>query len=243
MKEKIKRILQKTLGLKNYLFLLGIYKLYAPKNSKYEGDFPYFLSLLNENSVVLDIGAHVGYTIIQIAKKAKEGFVYAFEPIPNNIVAIKRLIKFLNVKNSQLIECALGNFEGNVEIAIPVLDSFQQTNCSHLVIEYEDISSSHITINVPIYKLDSLKELRGKTINAIKIDVEGFENTVFEGGLELLKLNKPIIYSELNGEDNRKLSIDLLSNIGYKTFVFIDNKLISYDSHIHNSVNYFFLPK
>ena len=47
-----------------------------------------------------------------------------------------------------------------------------------------------------------------KEIDFIKIDVEGFELEVFEGGYEFIKKNQPVIYFEafLNDQDSNLLS-------------------------------------
>jgi FkbM family methyltransferase len=242
MKEKIKYILKKILGLNNYLFLLGIYKVYAPQHNDDDEDFPHFLSLLPNEGTVLDIGSNVGYTTVQISKKIKNCQIYSFEPIQSNISAFKKLIKFMGIKNVKLFEFAVGNTNTETEIVVPIINLTEQTNSSHLKKDNEEIPENSVCYKVSVRTLDSIEELKGKKINAIKIDVEGFESTVFTGGIELLKINKPIIYSELNGDDNKKLSIGILSGIGYKMYIFEKNKLILFDPVKHKRYNYFFLP-
>ena len=56
-----------------------------------------------------------------------------------------------------------------------------------------------------------LKTLNGKDkkIGAIKMDVENFEYFVLEGGKELIKKHKPIIYTELWENQNREKCFQL----------------------------------
>ena len=84
-------------------------------------------------------------------------------------------------------------------------------------------------IEVESQTLDNyMKKIRGKA-SFIKIDVQGAEGLVFEGGKEVLKNHKPVILMEFwpyglknNGTNPMNLLI-LLHNIGYRFFV-LDTK-------------------
>jgi FkbM family methyltransferase len=242
MKDKLKRILQFVLGLRNYNYFLGIYKVYASKNNEYEKDFPFFLSQLKEDFCVLDIGANVGYTTVLIAKKVKKGQVYSFEPVQYNFEALKRIVKKFKLTNVTLFKCAVADKVGTIEMSIPVVKSVKNTNNSHIVDDSHSIENGSLKVSAKLITLDSIDELKDKKIDAVKIDVEGFENLVFKGGETLIRKNKPIIYSELTGEENKKRSIDFFNALRYKIKVYENNGLIDYNSLVHNPQNYFFIP-
>jgi FkbM family methyltransferase len=66
--------------------------------------------VLRPGMQILDIGANIGwFAFHEAANIGKKGFVYAIEPIADNVDAIKRGIKENNFKNMQVFECAIGN--------------------------------------------------------------------------------------------------------------------------------------
>src|ERR1017187_4297487 len=109
MKSGTKYILQKLLGFKNYLFVFSLFKIYTLKRDKNEKDFFQFLSLIPENTAILDIGANIGIMTVHLARTIKNSTVYSFEPMPNNIAAFKRIVNYFKLKNIRLFEFALGN--------------------------------------------------------------------------------------------------------------------------------------
>jgi ubiquinone/menaquinone biosynthesis C-methylase UbiE len=82
MKNTIQKYLQKILGFNNYLFIFSVFKILTLRFDRKENDFFYFLRLLPENAIVLDIGANIGIMSVHLCKNVKKGMVYAFEPIP-----------------------------------------------------------------------------------------------------------------------------------------------------------------
>ena len=87
-------ILQKSMGYENYLFILSVFKVFLFKWYRREADFNFFLDLLNESDVVLDVGASLGVTTTLISRRVRTGVVYAFEPIPLSYNNLERLIRF-----------------------------------------------------------------------------------------------------------------------------------------------------
>jgi precorrin-6B methylase 2 len=61
--------------------------------NKLEADFVHFLSIIPTNTLLLDIGANFGVMTVSLAKRAVNGQVYSFEPIPENLRALKRITK------------------------------------------------------------------------------------------------------------------------------------------------------
>ena len=123
MKNTAKYILHKLLGFKNYLFIFSLYKILTLRKDKNEKDFFAFLHLLPENTAVLDIGANIGIMTVHLARTIKGVTVYSFEPMPNNIGAFKRIIKYFKLDNVKLFEIALGNTEGEVEMVMPIISN------------------------------------------------------------------------------------------------------------------------
>ena len=243
MKNTAKLILHKLLGFKNYLFVFSLFKIYTLKKDKKEKDFFQFLKLIPENTAVLDIGANIGIMTVHLAF-INRVTVYGFEPMPNNINAFKRIIKYFGLHNVVLFEIALGNSEGEVEMVMPVISSVRMQGLSHVVHETIPENNEGERFKVPLKMLDKIDELVNcaKRISAIKIDVENFEFFVLDGGKKLIEKNKPVIYAELWDNDNRYKCFDLLESLHYKTCVAIDEKLVMFDPSVHIKQNFIFIP-
>ncbi len=243
MKKLIQAILQRVFGFRNYLFLFSLYKVKTIASDQNEGDFSYFLSMVKPASNVLDIGANIGIMTTNLAGKAKQGTVFAFEPIPDNIATLKRVIGFHQLKNVQLFECALGNENKQTEMVLPVVSAVKMQGLAHVIDKSITEFNEGISFSVPQYRLDDLQELQNTQIDAIKIDVENFEYQVFLGAKQLIQKNKPVIYCELWDNDNRQNCFGLMTELGYSINVLQQNSLVTFDSAKHNTQNFFFVKE
>lgn len=244
MKDIVKYLFQKLLGFKNYLFIFSLFKIYTLKKDKNENDFFHFLSLIPENTAVLDIGANIGIMSVYLARSVKNVHVYCFEPMPTNIATWKRIIHHFKLKNIQLFEFALGNREGEVEMVMPVVNSVRMQGLSHVIDTSIVDNNDGERFVVPLKMLDNMDIVMNslRRISAIKIDVENFEYFVLDGAKKLIEKNKPIVYAELWENENRDKCFTLFDALNYKTFVISDNKMLSFEPSRHKTQNFIFLP-
>src|SRR5690606_15193197 len=91
MKNIIKFILQKLLGYKNYLYLFSKYKIRNLHKDKKEKDFFLFMSEIEEEGDILDIGANIGIMSYHLSKKFPSKKVYGIEPIPSNFEVLSKI--------------------------------------------------------------------------------------------------------------------------------------------------------
>ena len=240
MKTLIKFVLQKVFGFKNYLFIFSLYINATLRNNRKEGDFLYFLSMLPENSTILDIGANIGVMTMHIALKLPHSKVFSFEPVPENLYNIRRLIKFYSIKNVTVFDIALGNYNGKAEIIMPEINHVKFHGLSHVKGVEGSEGNSGIKYTVPIRKIDDLAELKvlENRVSGIKIDVENYEYNVLEGARNLLLEHKPLIYAELWENQNRADCMKLLTDIGYSIFVLENGLLVKFGSQ--QTQNFFF---
>ncbi len=240
MKAAIQRILQQLLGYDRYLWYFTLYKLKTLRGDTNENDFFHFLSLIKENATTLDIGANLGLMSYYLAKQSKE--TIAFEPMPNNYEVIRKVKKRYHLDNLTLITNALGNENKEIQLILPIVNGVKKQGLSHVVdhkmTEYNDGS----LYTSQCKKLDDQEELKGKQIDAIKIDVENFEYEVFKGAEQLLKRCKPIIYCELWNNQNRLDCFDYLQSLKYIPMVLQKGKLEAIQSNPSHIQNFFFIP-
>lgn len=242
MKTFIKFILQRLLGFRNYLFIFSLYIIHTLRHNRKEGDFLHFLSMLPAHSTVLDIGANIGVMTVHLARKLPASRVFSFEPVPDNLRTLRRLIRFYKLKNVTVFDCALGNYQGTAEILLPEHNNVKFQGLSHIKGIEGTEGDSGVKYTVPMHRLDDIEELQSveRPVAGIKIDVENYEFFVLDGARQLLLAHKPLIYAELWDNKNRHDCMNLLQGMGYSTFVLLNGELVTFEPHKHQTQNFFF---
>ena len=237
----VKRLLQKIFGFRNYLFLFSIFSINRLKWGRIEKEFLEFMKLVPDEGVILDLGANIGIMTAHIASRRKNATVYSFEPIVENLAALKRIIRHYDLKNVKVFECALGDNNGEIKMVMPVIGDVKMQGLSHVIKEGSGEQEAGNFYTVPLRKLDDFSELNEKNIRitAIKIDVENFEYFVLKGGRNLLAKHHPVIYSELWNNETRTNTITMLSELGYSVKVNEHGKLVAFNGQ--DAQNFIFI--
>lgn len=240
MKKRIQKILQRSLGFRNYLFLFSRFKIRTLKWDNNEKDFFFFLEQLPKDARVLDIGANIGIMTWHLSKRCSKGKVHAVEPIAENIETLKRVIRRFRLSNVSLHPIALGEQAGALTMVMPEMKDVRMQGLSHVVAPEEKDQYKGTFYEVPVQRLDDT-DFSQQKIHAIKIDVENFEYSVFKGGIEMLRRDRPLIYCELWDNENREQVFQLLgSELGYRIQVLVNGKLELFDPQKHKGQNFFF---
>ncbi|NUM49596.1 MAG: FkbM family methyltransferase [Flavobacteriales bacterium] len=179
---------------------------------------------LTPNSIVLDVGANIGYYTIPIAKKIStlNGSVHAFEPVKENFFSLRKAVERNRVeKNVVLNQFALGDYNGSIEIV-----KTEQGKSSNAVLSFNDEQYekglSKETIEIKMLD-DYMNQIN--RCDFIKVDIEGAEYFLIKGGTKFIEKFKPVIYGEFNAFFLRKFGFTLLdiwkilAPIGYEAYV------------------------
>jgi len=145
-----------------------------------------------KDPICFDIGAHIGESVVYFNKLFNNPLIYSFEPSPNSFEILKKN----NYKNNLCFNYAISNMTGNTV--------FYENEISHTnsLVKINPLSVDSIKkqktvnskINVKAIKLDDfIIEQKIKKIDVLKIDVQGAEALVLEGGDNALKLSKIVI--------------------------------------------------
>ncbi len=198
------------------IFNLGIYDLVTTEA---------IYRLVDDGEIVLDIGANIGYYTGLMSKKVgKTGKVLAFEPQCEIFQKLKENIcmceKKLGYQNVNLYNIALSDLNGRGLMHSP-LDF--EVNSGQAFILSDEASKNVKNINenntftVQLACLDAYVNDYHK-IGLLKIDVEGYELKVFEGGINTIKkqIIRDIIFEEHNLYPSP--TTNLLEKHGYKIF-------------------------
>jgi FkbM family methyltransferase len=241
MKKLLQASLQRLLGFERYLFWFSCFKIQTLRWDRKEGDFNYFLSMLPEDARVLDIGANIGIMTGLLARNCPRGHIHAFEPIPENLRALRRILRFFRLHNVSLHSVALGSTRKQVEMLMPIMQGVQMQGLSHVDHQsIEGFEGRHHRYQVEQVPLDELDFWKKEKVDAIKIDVENYEQFVLEGGKELLETYHPLIYAELWDNENRSRCFSLLRQLGYQVQVLEKGELCPFSPDLHAHQNFFF---
>jgi len=154
----------------------------------------------------IDIGANIGlYSLVASHLIKNNGIVKAIEPAIENISLLKSNI----IENKQkigkieVLEIAMGNYIGTAKLSIE-----DYGGLNHLT---NKIENSRV---VQIQTLNSFKlsEFESDSHMIIKIDVEGYESEVLEGGLEFIQRFRPDLIIEILPKA-KNLSVEVLENL------------------------------
>jgi FkbM family methyltransferase len=206
--------------------------LELPLNSSERDFYLRLQQTLKGNSLVIyDIGAADGVVSSCLAKIKNVQTIHAFEPIPTAYdELITRMQKFPKVKTHNI---ALGDKEGEFEMHISSnSDSSSLLPLANLHKEQRPQVPLDIThkIIVPVFKLDDyVKQHQLAIPNLIKMDVQGYEKNVIEGGVNTISQAEYCIMemSFVQLYENSPLFDDiyrLMYNLGFK-LIGLDNPL------------------
>jgi len=138
---------------------------------------------LKKDSVFLDIGSNYGWHSIIAAKLCDK--VFSFEPQTLMYEIQKLSIEENKIENCILYKQALGNVESTKEMS-PIDYNMNGVNIG-------DLSIGHGGEEVNVTTLDLMNL---EKVDLIKIDVQGYEKFIIEGGIETIKKHKPIMIVE-----------------------------------------------
>lgn len=194
-------------------------------------EMAFVLHYLDKDDTFYDIGANVGaYTILTGLHVGCQ--TISFEPHPKTFSYLERNISLgVRTENITLFNIGLGSKAGRIKF------TSDQDTVNHVAL--------NDAVNVIDVQISVLDELTLPPPTVIKIDVEGFEWEVLNGGKLTLENDKlQAIIIELNGSGLRygfkDEDIDiLLKGYGFKPYTYdpFNKELISLDNYTsHNTI-------
>ncbi len=141
-----------------------------------------------DDATVVDIGANIGDFSLQAAQLCPRGTVYAVEPIPEHCRIIQQQIALNHIANVKVLECAVGDRVGELEL---VLDGGRSSSTW----------GEGPRVRVPLTTLEALMaEHHLDRIDLLKMDCEGAEWDIFPSSEHLLPRISQICMEYHNGK-------------------------------------------
>jgi FkbM family methyltransferase len=175
-------------------------------------------SILDEDSIVFDVGANIGWYTVHLARHAKKGKVFSFEPIKKTFEFLQKNVALNSLNNVTLLNYGLSDQEREETFFYdPTLACAASLRNLHEEREQQKVTCS-------VKKLDDVSEQLRTRIDCIKCDVEGAEKLVIQGGIKTIKKHAPILFLELLRKWSAKFGyhpndvIELLQERGYNAY-------------------------
>ncbi|WP_210494958.1 FkbM family methyltransferase [Patulibacter sp. SYSU D01012] len=169
---------------------------------------------LAHDANAVDVGAHGGDVLADLVRLAPAGHHVAFEPLPDQAAALRERFPGVDVH-----QAAVGAQAGAATFT-RVVSNPQLSGLRDRGFAGEETEQ----LEVPVLRLDDVCD-PDRPVSLLKIDVEGAELGVLEGGLELLHRDRPTVVFEhgVGGADHFGVTSEqvhdlLVGEVGLRIF-------------------------
>lgn len=192
---------RETLGLSSLL--------YGPFEKE---ELEFVSRFVQQGEIVMDIGANIGlFAVVMGLTVGRDGAVIAFDPVPSNIMRLRANLKENGISAEAVYELALGSANGQMNLKMSDDTAYASLH------NVEDGFGNGNVIQVNVRRLDDVWHERGMPmISFIKMDVEGAELEVIEGGIEMLGHCRPTLLIEANTPQHLAKLNEVLQPFGYR---------------------------
>lgn len=176
----------------------------------FEADIRFVRKLVRPGWRALDIGANYGLYTVALARGAGDGGrVWAYEPASATAALLRETIALNGLNGVEVIQAGLSAREGTAELHLgpdATLSTFAGGAGSGGSVE-----------SVPITTLDRAAERHGwERLDFVKLDAEGEEVNILEGGRDALSALSPLVMFEFkHGPDVNRPLLAAFADLGY----------------------------
>lgn len=182
-------------------------------SSSVEPELVHLFALCRNFRCAVDVGTNHGYYAYKMAQRFEQ--VFAFEA---NKAHDFDICHFKN-KNLHFFNFGLSNVAETRTLNIPVQRGVPYVGWASLADRNLPFADNYTSLEVDLQRLDDQFFVKKNHVDLIKIDVEGHELEVLEGGHETILRYKPVLIIEDNVGQREAIS-DLLQNLGYRGTTF-----------------------
>jgi FkbM family methyltransferase len=199
--------------------LRGVKYQFAPsswvaRSIYYLGDWEHWDTLYLSRAIragwtVIDVGSNLGYyTLLASRLVGPDGTVFAFEPTPSTYQALLKNIALNDAQNVRPYQAALSDSCGWVSVLEDVQDDYNRIGPPG--------KPGHTQVSC--LTLDGfVEEHQVRSVDLIKVDIEGAEHKFLLGARKTIERFRPIIAIELNPKALRRYGAtvgDLMNDLG-----------------------------
>lgn len=173
-------------------------------------------SFVRADSVVIDIGANIGYYSLVASPIAVNGTVYAFEAASKTFQLLVQNINSNGVSNVYPVFIAIYNESSEMELFISGESNIGMTGL-------RKVGNKDVTIEkVQTISLDEWIKTTGSKVDLIKIDIEGAELLALKGMEDILNHFRPVLFIEISS------LLGLYGNTSFELYEFMGRMKYKY---------------
>ncbi|HYA45897.1 MAG TPA: FkbM family methyltransferase [Acidimicrobiales bacterium] len=148
--------------------------------------------ILEPGDTFVDIGANIGwFSLLAATQVGPSGRVLAIEPNPGNIALLQSSIAENELDNTEVMAVALSDHTGAVALET------DGSNGRVIFLDDPPVAALPVSYVVACHPLDALlASCRIDRVDVVKMDVEGAEPLVVQGGAETFEKYRPVLVSE-----------------------------------------------
>ena len=194
------------------LNLMTPYVLYEQQDW-FEDEIGFLRRVLKPGQQAIDVGANYGvYTLSMAQSVGPTGIVWAFEPASSTAEFLAQGIAANGFSHVILERSALSRECGTAQLTL------HENSELNALTDTIDASTNRET--VPVVTLDDCLERHGwKNIDLLKIDAEGHESNIIEGGRRFFEELSPLVLYEVRtGNDFHLELVDKLGSLGFESY-------------------------
>ena len=211
---------------------------------------------LRPGQVAVDIGCHKGaYTYWMRRRVGPSGAVYAFEPQPQQVAYLRAAFSAMHYDNVEIVPMAVSDQCGSMTLHVPTgagrthEGSLERGAGSKEQGARDPNSESPLPapcspLSVNVTTLDEFFANRPHGPSFLKIDVEGHELAVLQGGMRTLETYRPSILVECEARHRSDGDVrpvcESLESLGYTGSFFLHRArrpLAEFDPAVHQRLD------
>lgn len=186
-----------------------------------------------QGSMILDVGAHIGYHALSFAALYPHGQVIAFEPNPANVERAERNLALSTdlAARIRLLSIALSDASGTIGMNGSSNVEDQTSSGSYIEGASKPLEGAVYAkagfrdFPVKARALDGLATEEGwPPVAVMKIDVEGAEHLVLAGAMKTLERDHPLLLMEVHSVLCMLKVCELLHPLGYRVRVLHEDR-------------------
>ena len=193
---------------------------------------------LSRGQVAVDLGTYKGaYTYWMRQRVGPSGTVYAFEPQPCQVQYLRGVFSAMHYDNVEAVPLAVSDRCGPRQLHVPAGLGKSHMASLENVGAIREMGETH---SVDTTTLDAFFENHSRGPDFLKIDVEGHELAVLNGGLRTLEDHRPTILLECEGRHRSNGGVwpvlNLLQSLGYEGSFFLNRRrlpLAKFNPDVH----------
>ncbi|MFI9557221.1 FkbM family methyltransferase [Nonomuraea endophytica] len=184
--------------------------------------------LVGRGDVCLDVGAAYGMYTFPLARLVgRTGQVHSFEPLRLPYRILEEARRAAGAHHVITSNAALGAVSGRQTLRLPYRFGLPVHGWAHLRAGVKDPHDrGGRTLDVPVYTIDQVCETRAiPWVDFMKVDVEGFEAVVLEGGMRTIERHRPSLLLEIEDRHLGRYGLaasdvaEPLLRMGYRMYV------------------------